>query len=70
MGKIIFEILDQWTNIFIFRSSREGIQQLKRLNRDLSHGAEIDAVNIASDFDRVYFSINKSLDQLKREPKL
>ena len=70
MGKIIFEILDQWTNIFNFRSSREGIQQLKRLNRDLSHGAEIDAVNIASDFDRVYFSINKSLDQLKREPKL
>ena len=70
MGKIIFEILDQWTNIFIFRSSREGIQQLKRLNRDLSHGAEIDAVNVASDFDRVYFSINKSLDQLKREPKL
>jgi hypothetical protein len=56
--------------VFILRPSREGIQQLKRLNRDLSHGAQINAINISSDFDRVYFSINKSLDQLERESKL
>ena len=60
MGKIFLEIFDQLINVFVYRSSREGIKQLKKLNRDLNRGTEIDAVNIASDFDRVYFSFNKS----------
>jgi hypothetical protein len=70
MDNIFYCFGGQWTKAFSYKSSKESIKQLKKLNKDLNRGPEIDAVNIASDFDRVYFSMNKSLAQMKEEPVL
>lgn len=70
MSKFIYCIAGQWTKIFTYKSSSESIKQLKRINKNLSLGYEQDAVNIASDFDRVYMALNKSFSKLQKGSEL
>ena len=70
MSKFIYCFVGQWTKVFTYKSSKETIRQLRKMNKDLGRGPEIDAVNLSSDFNRVYESLDKSFSKLQKESAL
>ena len=67
MGKHIRVFIGQFFSVMEYRSVKDDLKTLRKMNNHLNKGMEEDASNIASDFNKAFGDINKSMKSLTKE---